>query len=204
MRSAMSLVRCLRVAAALFVPAFVWAGFASNEQYLPAVGELTLAGGSRALTTIWATNLAGAPVSFTFSFLKQGQANTNPAKFTDTLAAGETKVYENVVGSKLGLANALGGARVVSTGEILVAERIFNQAPGADLGETEGLFFAGVPKAFSISAGQSASIQGLNQGGSENFRYNFALVETGGGSPTVNVQVFDGSGILLGQKAFAL
>jgi len=180
------------------------AGFASSEQFLPAVGQLTLAGGTQALTTIWATNLTGAPVSFTFSFLKQGQANTSPAKFTDTLAAGETKVYENVIGSKLGLTNALGGARVVSTGEILVAERILNQAPGADLGETEGLFFAGVPKAFSISAGQSASIQGLNQGGSENFRYNFALVETGGGSPTVSVQVFDGGGALLGQKAFPL
>jgi hypothetical protein len=44
----------------------------------------------------------------------------------------------------------------------------------------------------------------LNQGGAENFRYNFALVETGGGSPTVNVQVFDGSGGQLGQKSFTL
>jgi len=182
----------------------LFAGFPSSEQFLPAVGDLTLAGGTRALTTVWVTNLSGAPVSFTFSFLKQGQANANSANFTDSLGVGETKVYENVVETKLGLANVLGGARVVSTGEILVAERIFNQAPGTDLGATQGLFFAGVPKGFSISAGQSASIQGLNQGGAENFRYNFALVETGGGSPTVNVQVFDGSGALLGQKAFSL
>ena len=61
-----------------------------------------------------------------------------------------------------------------------------------------------MPKSFSITAGQSASIQGINQGGSENFRYNFALIETGGGSPTVNVQVFDGAGVLLGQKAYPL
>ena len=200
----MRVVRCLRVAAALLISVSAWGGFPSSEQFLPAVGELTLAGGTRALTTIWATNLSGAPVSFTFSFLKQGQANTSPAQFTDSLAVGETKVYEDVVETKLGLTNVLGGAHVVSTGEILVAERIFNQAPGADLGTTQGLFFAGVPKGFSISAGQSASIQGLNQGGSENFRYNFALVETGGGSPTVNMQVFDGAGTLLGQKAFSL
>jgi len=201
----MSVVRCLRVAVVLLIVCeFAWGGFASSEQFLPAVGDLTLAGGTRALTTIWATNLSGTPVSFTFSFLKQGQANASPAQFTDNLAVGETKVYENVVETKLGLANVLGAARVVSTGEILVAERIFNQAPGADLGTTQGLFFAGVPKGFSISAGQSASIQGLNQGGAENFRYNFALVETGGGNPTVNVQVFDGSGTLLGQKAFPL
>ena len=184
------------------VPAF--AGFASMETFLPAVGRVPGQGGAQFYTTVWATNLTGAPVSFTFNFLKQGQGNPNPAKFTDTLSPGETKVYENVVETKLGLANALGAARIISTGEILVAERIFNQAPGADLADTEGLFFAGVPKSFSISAGQSASIQGINQGGSEDFRYNFALVETGGGSPTVNVQVFDGAGTLLGQKSYPL
>jgi hypothetical protein len=181
-----------------------FAGFASTETFLPAVGRVSGQGGAQFYTTVWATNLAAAPISFTFNFLKQGQANANPAKFTDTLAAGETKVYENVVEAKLGLTSALGAARITATGEILVAERIYNQAPGTDLADTEGLFFAGVPKTFSISAGQSASIQGIDQGGSENFRYNFALVETGGGSPTVNVQVVDGAGVLLGQKAYPL
>jgi hypothetical protein len=102
------------------------------------------------------------------------------------------------------LNNAIGAARGTSTGEIFVSERIYNQAPGDDVGKTEGLFFAGVPKSFSISSGQSASIQGIDQGGAENFRYNFALIETGGGSPTVSVQVFDGSGTMLGQKSYPL
>ncbi len=180
------------------------AAFPSTEVFLPAVGRIAGKGGAEFYTTVWATNLTAAPQTLTFQFLKQGQANPSPAKFTDSLAAGETKVYENVVESKLGLADALGGARVISSGEIFVAERIYNQEPGDDLGNTEGLFFAGVPKAFSISPGQSASIQGINQGGSENFRYNFAMLETGGGSPTVSVQLFDGSGTLLGQKAYAL
>jgi hypothetical protein len=189
---------CLCFAAPLF------AGFGSTETFLPAVGRVPGQGGAQFYTTVWATNLTSAPQTMTFRFLKQGQANGSPASFVDTLQPGETKVYENVVESKLGLNNAIGAARVTSTGEIFVSERIFNQAPGADLGNTEGLFFAGVPKSFSISAGQSASIQGINQGGAENFRYNFALVETGGGSPSVNVQVFDGSGTLLGQKAYPL
>jgi hypothetical protein len=143
-------------------------------------------------------------VNFTFDFLKQGQANASPASFSDTLAPGETKVYENVVETKLGLNNALGAARVTSSGEILLAERIYNQAPGDDLGKTEGLFFAGVPKAFSISLGQSASIQGINQGGAENFRYNFALVETGGASTTVHVALLDAAGSTLGAKDYIL
>jgi len=180
------------------------AGFSSAEVFLPAVGRIGGQGGLQAYTTVWVTNLTGATETFTLQFLKQGQANPTPASFSDTLSPGQTKVYENVIESRLGLSNALGAARVTSTGEILVAERIYNQEPGDDLGNTEGLFFAGVPKSFSISLGQSASIQGINQGGSENFRYNFALVETGGGSPTVNVQIFDGGGALLGQKGYPL
>jgi hypothetical protein len=195
---------CTRLFVVAWMASPAFAGFASTETFLPAVGRVSGQGGAQFYTTVWATNLTAAPISFTFNFLKQGQANANPAKFTDTLAVGETKVYENVVEAKLGLTSALGAARITATGEILVAERIYNQAPGADPADTEGLFFAGVPKTFSISAGQSASIQGIDQGGSENFRYNFALVETGGGSPTVNVQVFDGAGVLLGQKAYPL
>jgi len=202
------------------LPETVQAGFPATEVFLPAVGRAT-GNGIQIYSTVWATNLTQAAETFTFHFLKQGQSNAtasspiarsnaSPAadlastSFSDTLAPGQTKVYENVVETKLGLTNAIGAARVVSSGEILVAERIFNQPAGVDLGGTEGLFFAGVPRSFSISPGQSASIQGINQGGSENFRYNFVLVETGGGSPTVNVQVFDGAGALLGQKAYPL
>ena len=181
-----------------------WAGFPSVETYLPAVGRVSGQGGAQFYTTIWATNLSGVAVSFRFDFLKQGQANPSPASFSDSLAPGQTKVYENVVESRLGLSGQLGAARITASGEILVSERIYNLAPGDDLGKSEGLFFAGVPKSFSISLGQSASIQGINQGGSENFRYNFALVETGGGNPTVNVQLFDAGGTLQGQRAYAL
>ena len=205
---------------AAFVPA-AFAGFASTEVFLPAVGRAPGNNGAQIYSTVWATNLTQATETFTFHFLQQGQSNATASlpiaranekpggalastSFSDTLLPGETKIYENVVETKLGLSNAIGAARIVSSGEIFVAERIFNQTPGDDLGATQGMFFAGVPKAFSISSGQSASVQGVNQGGSENFRSNFALVETGGGNPTVNVQVFDGSGTLLGQKAYPL
>jgi hypothetical protein len=194
-------------ACALFsciVAARVFAGFAATETFLPAVGRVSGQGGAQFYTTVWATNLTSTPVSFTFDFLKQGQANANPASFADTLAAGQTKVYENVIESKFGIASGIGAARIVANGEILVSERIYDQPAGADVGNTQGLFFAGVPKSFSISLGQSASIQGIDQGGAENFRYNFALVETGGCSPTVDVQLFDGGGAFLGQKAYVM
>jgi hypothetical protein len=190
----------------LVLPGVAIAGFPSTEEYLPAVGRVQGAGNppSQFYATIWASNLTGASETVTFEFLKQGQANTTPVKFNDVLAPGQTKVYENVVENNFHLTNVLGAARVTSTGEVFVAERIYNQLPGDDIGNTEGLFFAGVPKAFSISLGQTASIQGINQGGSENFRYNFALVETGGGSPTVHVALLDDKGATLGAKDYAM
>ncbi|HWC65702.1 MAG TPA: hypothetical protein VG777_06445, partial [Thermoanaerobaculia bacterium] len=180
------------------------AGFASTEVYLPAIGRIPGAGGSQFYSTVWVTNLGGVPVSFTFEFLKTGQANPSPVSITESVGAGETKMYENVVETKFGQTNALGAGRIVASGDVLVSERIYNQPPGAGLGDTEGLFFAAVPQSFSIHGGESATIQGVDVGGGEDFRYNFALIETGNGSPNVNVQVFDGAGVLLGQKAYPL
>jgi hypothetical protein len=188
------------------LPSAAFAGFPATEVFLPAVGRIAGAGSPPAqfYTTVWATNLTNANETFTFEFLKQGQANTSPVKFSDTLSPGQTKVYENIVEDKLGLSSAIGAARVTSSGEIMLSERIYNQLPGDDVGNSEGLFFAGLPKSFSISLGQSATIQGVDQGGSEDFRYNFALVETGGGTPTVHVALVDGDGNTLGSHDYIL
>jgi hypothetical protein len=196
----------VEVCLCLFIPIPAFAGFPATEVFLPAVGRVTGAGSPPAqfYTTVWATNLTSSNETFTFEFLKQGQANASPAKFSDSLLPGQTKVYENIVEDKLGLSSAIGAARVTSSGEIMLSERIYNQLPGDDVGNSEGLFFAGVPKSFSISLGQSATIQGVDQGGSEDFRYNFALVETGGGTPTVHVALLDDKGATLGSHDYIL
>jgi hypothetical protein len=189
----------------LAVPAF--AGFASTETFLPAVGRISGQGGAQFYTTVWVTNLSSsATVHFTFQFLKQGQGNTSGApSFEDALAPGETKIYENVIEEKLGLAGAIGAGRITADGEIFASERIYNQAHASDnLGTTEGLFFAAVPASFSIGLGESASIQGVNQGSTENMRTNFALVETAGAAATVHVALLSNLGATLGAADFPL
>ncbi|MGH9443485.1 MAG: hypothetical protein ACRD16_14555 [Thermoanaerobaculia bacterium] len=192
----------LVVVAALCGTAF--AGFPGTETYLAAVGNPAGAGGSQFLTDVWITDLGSSPVTFTFQFLKAGQANPAPASFSDTLSAGQTKRYSDLVGSKLHLTNVNGAARILSSGEVFVSERIYNRPAGTPLSQTAGQFFSGIPKGFSIGLGQSSSLQGVYLGSGLDFRYNYVLLETSGSSCTVHVQAFDGSSSSLGASDVSL
>ncbi len=192
---------------ALVVPGALRAGFAGTEVFLPSVGRVTGFGGSEFYTTVWITNLSTTtPVNFQFQFLRTGQANTTPLAFSDTLAAGQTKIYENVVESRFGLTAANGAARIVTAdrGEVYVSSRIFEQPPGTDLGSSKGLFFSGVPGSFGLGVGERASLQGVNQGGAQNLRYNFILLEIGGQPATLRVDLKDASGAILANKNYTL
>ena len=177
----------------------VLAGFAGTEEVLAAVGNPEGAGGSHFFTTVWVTDVSSSPVTFTFAFLRTGQANdASPTSFSDTLQPGQTKVYPDIAGNNLGLVNANGAARITASGELFVSERIFNQPSGTPLAATAGQFFSGIPKNFSIGLGESASLQGVYVGSGKDFRYNYVLLETSGSSCTVHVRLLDSSGAQLG------
>jgi hypothetical protein len=197
---------CLGVAG-LFIAfsSTLFAGFSGTEVFIPAVGRVTGAGGSEFYTTVWITNLSTtASVSFQFQFLRSGQANTAPASFSDTLAVGQTKIYENIVESRFGLTGVNGAGRIVANGEVYVSSRIYEQPPGTDLGSSKGLFFSGVPASFGLGIGDRASLQGVNQGGTQNLRYNFILLEIGGQPTTVHVDLKDANGAALAGKDYTL
>ncbi len=183
-----------------------FAGFASTDLYLTSIGRVAGAEGAQFYTTVWVTNLSiTQPVSFGFFFLASGQANPNPVSFSDTLLPGETKMYEDVMLNKFGLTSALGAGHIVSSsGDVFVSSRIFSLAAGKDLGASTGLFFAGVPAIFAVRPGESTTVQGVNQGGGENFRYSFVMVETTGNPATFHIDVLDASGDTLGGKDYSL
>lgn len=198
--------RYLFPVAILLSASAAFAGFPATDVFLPAVGRVSGSGGSQFYTTVWVSNVSAAttPIHFTFHFLKGNQANPAPPSFTDTIAQGETRVYENVVQEKLGLSGVLGAARITADGEILASERIYNQFPGDTIDKSVGLFFAAVPSTFAIGLGAKASIQGVSEGLDGNFRYNFALVETAGASATVHVSVLDETGATHGSRDFPI
>ena len=89
-------IASLIVFVALFArPAF--AGFAGTETYLAAIGNPQGAGGAQFFSDVWITDVSASPVTFTFQFLRAGQANLSPASFSDTLSPRQTKRYSDVV-----------------------------------------------------------------------------------------------------------
>ncbi len=199
---ALPVVLCLLVG--LLTASASFGGFEGLEQYIAATGNPVGGSGAQFDSTFWATNLGTSSLTFTFRFLKSGQANLSPASFSDTLAPGETKMYPSVIGTKLSLSNVNGAARITSSGPMLAGMRLFNQPSGVALAATAGQFFAGVPRIFSIGVGQTASVQAVYTGAGLDFRYNFVLVETSGASCTVHVRLLDNLGNELGSKDYAL
>ena len=90
------------------------------------------AGGSQFYSTLWVTNLGGAAANIHLDFLRQGQANPTPVTRTDTLGAGATRRYDNVVEQLFGVSGVGGAVRVRSNQEIFVSSRTYDRPSGAE------------------------------------------------------------------------
>jgi hypothetical protein len=173
------------------------AGFSGKDLFVPGVARTTGNYGSAWYTTLWITNLGAATANVELRLLKKDQANISPITHTETIAPGETKRYDNVVGDMFGQSNVLGALRVLSDQDVLVSSRTFD-LHGSDPAESRGHYFGGLPPTLAIGVTESTRLQGLTQGGSESFRYNFGIVETTGQAATVRVTLKDHTGAVIG------
>lgn len=176
------------------VPAF--AGFAGKDLFLPIAGRVEGQGGSQFYTTVWITNENLSPATVTIDFLMNGFSNVNPLSREVVLLAGETKTYENIIETLFNRRGVLGALRFRSAVDVLVTSRSFNQFPGETLAATQGLFFSAVPANLSLRFFEKTTLQGVNQGGTNNFRYNFFMVETSGKQAGLRVQIKDAAGVV--------
>jgi hypothetical protein len=154
------------------------AGFAARELILPAAGTVEGTGGSRFFTTLWLTNPTDTSVDVQVQYLIQGQPNPQPPAVTVTLAPRENRVMENVAEEVFGLRGVLGALRIVATGRITAAARLYNRPPGSTAAETQGFFFSALPPEFGVASGERSLLPGLRE--TPDFRYNILLVETTG------------------------
>jgi hypothetical protein len=123
-------------------------------------------------------------------FLERNKNNvtTAPPKVTVTLAAGETKIYENIVETTFGK-QVYGALRITSTDKIVATSRTFSKESAASpLDQSFGQDFAAVPASFAIGLNETTEILGGYQtlpDANSQQRTNMGCVETTGKSATV-------------------
>ncbi len=168
--------------------------FTGTDLIIPAAGRVQGAT-STFTTSVWVTNPTNATVTYELQFLQTGRSNPNPATAHDTIAPGETKVYENAAQQLFGLTGVLGAIRIVSSDELFVSARVFSLASGTTENEARGLIYSAIPAAFGMGPGETSMLQGVNQGG--DYRYNIFLVESTGEPASVVLRIRDASGTVV-------
>lgn len=194
------------VAIALLIPVrAALAGFAGNDLFIPASARADGSNSSHYYTSIWITNVQTASaVTVTLKLYALNGASNPAATATATLAAGETKRWDNVLQSVFGLSSGAGAIRLQATGDIVASSRTYNQPTGTSVDQSAGLFLGAVPASFAAGANESTMLQGVTQGSNENFRYNYGIVETTGQAVTARVVLRNESGAQIGSDDVAL
>ena len=191
--------------AAVLLAVPVLAGFAGTDLFIPMAGRGAGVYPSNWFTTVYLCNPNATAVSVDLSFLERNKDNvtTTPPKVTDTLAPGETKVYENIVGETFGKTGTVYGAvRIQCAEKVVAAARVFSkESEDAPWTQSFGQDFAAAPASFAIGLDESTEILGgystLPYQDSA-ARFNLGCVEaTGLGSATVRWVARDAAGVEL-------
>jgi hypothetical protein len=179
-----------------------------TDLYVPAVAHSDGFGGAQWRADLWIYNPSATQSASVTVFLLLRQPNPNPAPQPVTVQPGDTLYFKDVIGAGMfNQSNAAGGLHILSSTPVLVTAESYNANVTTSKGTgTSGGFFGGVPASLGVGAGDSTDIIGLDQDASADtgqFRSNLALVETTGGSNTVNFVLdrYDSTGNLVGSWA---
>jgi hypothetical protein len=190
------------------VAAAAFAVVPATDQYVPAVAHSDGFGGAQWRADLWIYNPSATQAANVQVFLLLRQANPTPGSQSVTVQPGDTLYFKDVIGAGLfNQSNAAGGLHILSSIPVLVTAESYNANVVTSKGQgTSGGFFGGVPASLGVGAGETTSVIGLDQDGSADtgqFRSNLALVETTGGSNTVNFVLdrYDSNGNLVGSWA---
>lgn len=194
------------VLAAVVLASPAWAGFAGKELFVPGVARTTGAQGSDWYTTLWVTNLSAAEEArVEIRFLRKDRANYPvPGPQTLTLAPGQTRRFDDVLGTLFSATQTSGALWIKADRDVLVASRTFDLHGPAGGRESRGHSFGGIPPSFAIGPEETTWLQGVSQNGGEDFRYNFGMIETSGQGATLSVALVDEAGKTTASKTYTL
>jgi hypothetical protein len=188
------------IAAMVAAPAF--AGFAGSDVFLPTAAHAAGQKGTYWYTDVWIHNPNGVAVDVSIYLLVRDQLNTSAVPVVDTIQPGDTKFYDDIVGTMFGQ-TVWGALRIVTAGgqEVLVSCRVYNQLPGApDKKDSAGQDFSGIPASLALGVGDTSNILGIYStlpSSSSDFRFRYGFVEVTGHTVKVRVTPIDGTGAAL-------
>jgi len=175
--------------------------------YVVAAAHVAGAAGTNWRTDLEVHNPGSDELSFTIEMLRPHQANLNPQSASFTLAPGVSRRFEDVLESVFSF-NGQAALRITpSTDALAVTSRTYNLLlEGNDLGLPEGSTFGQFIASESAGNAISHTDEGLlvqlsNDSAS---RTNLILVSTHNAPITIETDLFDGSGILLGTVSSTL
>jgi len=175
---------------------------AGEVLYVPAAAHVTGIGGTNWRTDLEVHNPGSSSASYRVELLKRNRTNDSPIASTFSLSSGESSRYEDTLQGIFGFGGT-GALRVTPTsGEIIVTSRTYNDVPSG----TYGQFVPAIALSSAITEGQAARLIQLSYSSSDTsgFRTNIGFVNTTGSTVTASVELYAGSGELLGTRSYSL
>jgi len=191
-------VRALSLAAVfLLVANSLPADSGNRELILPAAGSVEGADENRFSTTVWVTNESAERANYQIELLPAGRVDQSHERVSDSLEAGQTKIYRNIAESLFG-GTTQGVVRLRSDADLLILTQIHKEFDEAARGPILPALSAGQ----AIGSGQTALLAGLRS--TRDFGYNLLLAEIGGQRAGGRLRILDASGGIVADVPLSL
>jgi hypothetical protein len=182
------------------VVVFDGGGTAGESLFIAASAHAAGSGGTFFVTDARVFNPGSSPVNVgIYHTPKDADGATARISRGDTIGAGETRSYSDILLSTFGLSSAVGSLEIRPLdGNVLATSRTYNAAPAGTFGQ----FIAGQPASKGVGVGTTLHL--LQVGKSIHFRANVGFCEVSGSQATVTVEMWDANGTRLGGQDFPL
>jgi hypothetical protein len=156
-------------------------------------------------TTVWVTNLNTVTATLEIAFLQRGQNNLSPREVSASVAPNQTVEFADIFADTFHLDGVFGAIRISSNILVTATARTYDANVHTSKGVgTGGQDLAGLPFEIAVPPGESTEIAGLEQDAGGLWRSNFGFVEVMGQACTVQAELLDGNGNVLGSKSYQL
>lgn len=172
---------------------FVQAGEEKNY-FIPATAKAKGAAASNWVTDLMVLNTSSSNANLRFIFTPAGQDGTQSNYiYYDVVGASKGKFFEDILGSWYSLNNIAGSLRIISSADVLITSRTYNDQ---GLAGTYGQFIPAYKEGDSIGVNEKAYLVGIRN--DSNFRTNIGFSEISGKETRIRVSFYSSNGSSLG------